>query len=103
MAVDGPRGPGRIVKPGIIFAALKLGVPIVPTTTSARPALLFKSAWDRYLLPLPFSRGLILMGLPWHPGEVSDPSNVKVQCEELSRILVDLEAQADALVGKTGK
>jgi len=103
LAVDGPRGPGQIVKPGIIFTARKLGVPIIPVSTSARPALLFKSAWDRYLLPLPFSRGLILLGSPWHPGEGSDSLDVEVQCDNLGRILMELEARADALIGRTAK
>lgn len=99
MAVDGPRGPGRVVKPGIVFAARKLGIPIVPVTTSARPAILLRSAWDRYLLPLPFSRGLILIGSPWHPGE-GGPDGVMEDCKKLGRLLEELEIQANVLVGK---
>ncbi len=101
MAVDGPRGPGRVVKPGIIFTARKLGVPIVPVATSAHPAFFFKSAWDQYILPLPFSRGVILLGLPWSPGEDSDANDVEKQCERLGQILGELEARADALIGRT--
>jgi len=99
-AVDGPRGPGGIVKPGIIFASKKLGVPIVPVTTSARPSILLHSAWDRYLLPLPLSRGLVLFGEPWHPGGGSGDEDIRSNCLELARILEDLEMEADALLGR---
>jgi lysophospholipid acyltransferase (LPLAT)-like uncharacterized protein len=99
-AVDGPRGPGGIVKPGVIFAARKLRVPIVPVTTSARPSVLFSSAWDRYLLPMPFSCGLVLFGEPWHPGEGGDDQAVQEDCLKLARILRELEKEADALVGR---
>lgn len=102
-AVDGPRGPGGVVKPGVIFAARKLGVPIVPLTTSARPSLLFGSAWDRYVLPMPFCRGLILFGSPWHPGEGPGASGVEEDCLKLGRILSGLEREADVLIGRTKK
>jgi lysophospholipid acyltransferase (LPLAT)-like uncharacterized protein len=100
-AVDGPRGPGGVVKPGIIFIARKLGVPIIPVTTSARPSILLRSAWDRYLLPMPFSRGLVLFGTPWHPEGNEDDPAVREDCLKLAQILSDLEKEADALVGKT--
>jgi lysophospholipid acyltransferase (LPLAT)-like uncharacterized protein len=97
-AVDGPRGPGSVVKPGVIFAARKLGVPVVPVTTASKPSLLFRSAWDRYQLPLPFSRGLILFGQPWNPGEGTGNVAVDQQCRELEAALKRLESRADALI-----
>jgi lysophospholipid acyltransferase (LPLAT)-like uncharacterized protein len=100
-AVDGPRGPGGVVKPGVIFAARKLGVPIVPLSTSSRPSVLFKSAWDRYLLPLPFSSGLVLFGTPWYPEGSDDDGSVQEDCLKLARILMDLDREADVLVGRT--
>ena len=103
LAVDGPRGPGHIVKPGIIFTARKLKIPIIPVTTSARPALLFRFAWDRYLLPLPFGRGVIFFGSPWEPGAAKQNSDVETDCEILAGMLEDLEARADAVLGKTSK
>lgn len=99
-AVDGPRGPGGVVKPGIIYAAKKLAVPIVPVTTSSRPSVLFSSAWDHYLLPMPFSRGLVLFGAPWHPEGKDDDQAVREDCLRLARILSELGKEADALVGR---
>jgi len=99
-AVDGPRGPGRVAKSGIVFAARKLGIPIIPVTTSARPSLFFGSTWDRFMLPMPFCRGLILFGSPWHPSGGPDPAGVREECVKLEEMLNELEIRADALVGR---
>jgi lysophospholipid acyltransferase (LPLAT)-like uncharacterized protein len=99
-AVDGPRGPGGVAKPGVIFAARKLGVPIVPVTTSARPSFVLKSAWDRYLLPMPFCSALILFGSPWHPGDSLGEEAIREDCRKLEDILNELGKEADTLIGK---
>lgn len=52
---DGPRGPARVCKPGIVAAARATGLPVFPIGIAARPALHFRS-WDRTFLPLPFAR-----------------------------------------------
>ncbi len=52
---DGPRGPARVLKPGVIAMARNAGVPLVHAGLSARPCIRFGS-WDRALLPLPFAR-----------------------------------------------
>lgn len=52
---DGPRGPARLCKPGIVAAARATGLPVYPIGIAARPALRFPS-WDRTFLPLPFAR-----------------------------------------------
>jgi lysophospholipid acyltransferase (LPLAT)-like uncharacterized protein len=52
---DGPRGPARVCKPGVVAAARATGLPVFPIGIAARPALRFPS-WDRTFLPLPFAR-----------------------------------------------
>ena len=58
---DGPRGPRRRVKPGVVAMARLSGLPIVPVSFSAGPARRLGS-WDRTLVPLPFARGLFVYG-----------------------------------------
>jgi lysophospholipid acyltransferase (LPLAT)-like uncharacterized protein len=58
---DGPRGPARACKPGVVAAARAVGLPLQPVGIAARPALVFRS-WDRTLLPLPFARVGFVMG-----------------------------------------
>jgi lysophospholipid acyltransferase (LPLAT)-like uncharacterized protein len=100
LAVDGPRGPHHEVKPGVLFLAKKLAVPIVPFTSSASPAWIHGRAWDRYLLPLPFARGLVLFGEPWHPGPDLSPQALARDADELRRRLEALDEEADRAVGR---
>jgi len=64
LAVDGPRGPVFEVKQGVTYLAGKLNKPIVPVSTSARRFWVFEKMWDRYLLPVPFTRGVVVYGEP---------------------------------------
>jgi len=52
---DGPRGPSRTCKPGVVATARATGLAVFPIGIAARPALRFPS-WDRTYLPLPFAR-----------------------------------------------
>ncbi|MEZ5954107.1 MAG: lysophospholipid acyltransferase family protein [Hyphomonas sp.] len=60
---DGPRGPAQKVSLGAIMIAQRAGVPIVPYALSVAPAWRLDT-WDRLILPLPFSRGGIVLGPP---------------------------------------
>ena len=63
MNPDGPYGPARIPKEGLYWIARKTGARIVAvgafTATSYR-----LPRWDRYMLPLPFSRIGVCYGSP---------------------------------------
>ena len=61
---DGPRGPRRVVKPGVVAAAGRGGAMIVPVHAEARPAWRAKS-WDRFLVPPPFARVRLAYGEPF--------------------------------------
>lgn len=71
MAVDGPRGPREVAKPGARFLADRVGVPIQPIGLAVRRGRRLRS-WDRFLLPLPFTRVVIVYGAPLAPGEALD-------------------------------
>jgi lysophospholipid acyltransferase (LPLAT)-like uncharacterized protein len=64
LAVDGPRGPIYEVKQGITYLAGKLNKPIVPVSTSAKRFWILEKIWDKYMLPIPFTRGVIVYGEP---------------------------------------
>lgn len=61
MMIDGPKGPPRVAKPGILAAARLSGEPVLPVALVARPRIRFRS-WDRTQLPLPFARMVIGWG-----------------------------------------
>lgn len=60
---DGPSGPTRVLKKGVLHIALESGVPIVPVRCEARPCVRLRS-WDRKLVPLPFARISVVFGQP---------------------------------------
>ncbi|MBI3015878.1 MAG: lysophospholipid acyltransferase family protein [Candidatus Tectomicrobia bacterium] len=58
---DGPRGPRFQAQEGALDLAARTGAPLLLTTSAARRAFVCKS-WDRFLIPLPFSRVVIQFG-----------------------------------------
>lgn len=64
IAVDGPRGPFHIVKPGTIFLAGASKAPIIPVVTSANRFWLLEKSWDKLMLPAPFAECTVLYGDP---------------------------------------
>lgn len=52
---DGPRGPRYIVQDGVMSLAQVTGLPVVPFSYDVDWKIRLKS-WDRFLIPLPFSR-----------------------------------------------
>jgi lysophospholipid acyltransferase (LPLAT)-like uncharacterized protein len=60
---DGPKGPPRQLKDGIIYAARSTGLPVIPVAFGAARFKRLKS-WDRMIVPLPFSRAIFLYGDP---------------------------------------
>lgn len=55
IAADGPRGPARIAKPGVVAVASQAGAPILPLGVWSDRVWRFHS-WDSSFLPKPFAR-----------------------------------------------
>lgn len=87
IAPDGPKGPRRRVKPGVIVAARLTGLPIVPVSFSARPARRLGS-WDRTVVPAPFAAGRFVYGEPIHVARAADE-------DEQERLRARLEVELD--------
>ena len=52
LTVDGPKGPPRVVQPGILRLVRETGAWVLPISgASSRPR--FLRSWDRFLVPLP--------------------------------------------------
>ena len=60
---DGPHGPMHEFKPGAVLLAQITGKPILPVSIAASRTWTFRT-WDRFELPLPFSRVVIAYGEP---------------------------------------
>jgi lysophospholipid acyltransferase (LPLAT)-like uncharacterized protein len=83
---DGPRGPVYKIQPGILRVAQSTGRPIVTVTTHLEWKWTLKS-WDRFQVPLPFSRCQLASGEPIHVPETATDKELE---EIYSRLAVSL-------------
>jgi lysophospholipid acyltransferase (LPLAT)-like uncharacterized protein len=88
---DGPRGPVHEFKPGAVLLAQLTGRPILPIAVSASRTLRF-STWDRFELPLPFSRVAISIGEPVRVARGLDPAAQAELQRSLAQTLHSLKA-----------
>ncbi|MEX0879353.1 MAG: lysophospholipid acyltransferase family protein [Thermoanaerobaculia bacterium] len=95
LTVDGPKGPPRVVQPGILQLARRTGAWVLPVTgSSTRPW--FMKSWDRCLVPKPFSRCFVAYGEPFPVLHEGDDAPI------LARIGAAIDAatrEADAAAG----
>lgn len=91
---DGPRGPQRTVQQGIIFLAQKTGLPIIPATCGISSKIVFHS-WDRFELPLPFGRAVVIYG---RPITVSETDDTAAKADEIQTELNRITDIADGMI-----
>lgn len=63
LIVDGPKGPPRVAKIGVVVAARDSGLPILPVAARMIDPWVLRS-WDRTTIPKPFSRMIAKFGEP---------------------------------------
>jgi len=90
---DGPRGPAEQLQPGVVTLAVLTGAPVVPVAVGAWPSRRLHS-WDRFLVPWPFARCVLVLGTPVHVERTADRERAG---KELERALAEVTARADAL------
>lgn len=88
---DGSRGPMYGLKPGAVAVALKTGDPFVLFSLNFSRAWRLKS-WDRFYLPVPFSKVEVRMRLIEKPAELGDDPRVVAGLlkEQMDAITMDL-------------
>ena len=95
LTVDGPRGPARVVQSGVVRLARLTKAWILPISFSSTCPLFLRS-WDRYLLPKPFSRNVIVYGEPFAiPQDMSDETALA----KIRLALDEATAEADRNTG----
>jgi lysophospholipid acyltransferase (LPLAT)-like uncharacterized protein len=73
-AVDGPKGPLHVVKPGVFELARVIRAPIFVAGVSVSHCWRFEKAWNKTYLPKPFAKILIEWDGPFINGEdIEDP------------------------------
>lgn len=83
ITVDGPKGPAEAVKIGAVLLARLTRAPMIPMAYAASTAKLWNS-WDRFMVPRPFARIVIVVGEP-----LSVPTGTPI--DELEPFRLELE------------
>lgn len=97
LTTDGPRGPARRSKTGVLTLAEAVGAAVLPVGSSSSSPKFLRS-WDNFLVPLPFSRCACVYGEPLRPepGETEDAFLAR-----LDRALDAATDEADRICGVT--
>lgn len=97
---DGPRGPRERMKPGVVVAAQRAGLPMVPVTATASRAWWFEG-WDRFMVPKPFSRLVVQYGPPARVDPTLDAAGIERFSERFGATLASMQSKLDAELGWT--
>jgi lysophospholipid acyltransferase (LPLAT)-like uncharacterized protein len=95
---DGPRGPMHRVNRGAAFLARDSGLPIVPFGFAASTAVRLHS-WDRFMIPLPFSRVQVVIGAPILVDAGATDQDLRAVSQGIGEALVSSELEAAELLG----
>lgn len=86
---DGPRGPRRVVQPGIVYVASRTGMQIAPIAVGYERPWRAKS-WDRFAVPRPCTRAKMVSGRP-----ITVPP--RARSDELEHYRLQVQAEMDYL------
>jgi lysophospholipid acyltransferase (LPLAT)-like uncharacterized protein len=92
---DGPRGPVHEFKPGAVMLSQLTGKPILPVSIAASRTWRFRT-WDKFELPLPFSRVVIAYGEPVRMPRSLDADALAQMQAEMGQRLQQLQVEARA-------
>ncbi|MDR1832414.1 MAG: lysophospholipid acyltransferase family protein [Fusobacteriaceae bacterium] len=90
--LDGPRGPAESAKPGLLYIAEKTGSPVLPLGGAYKRKLTLKKTWDRFQIPLPFSKAVCIIGRPILPADEADLEALTLRTQEA---ITALDARAE--------
>jgi lysophospholipid acyltransferase (LPLAT)-like uncharacterized protein len=90
-SIDGPRGPRHEAKMGAVLLAKKTGCPVLPFTVNADHFYAAPS-WDRFQVPLPFTRAQVRIAPPIYVPADADEALLNAKRDELQRALDNINS-----------
>lgn len=95
---DGPRGPRYYAAPGAVQLAKISGCPLVPVAFATSRAR-FLNSWDRFIVNMPFGRGIYVWGDPIHVDKDADDAVLEQKRIQLEQSLIAISSEADLYCG----
>jgi len=87
ITVDGPKGPRHQVKPGIIHTVKVAKCPLLTATINCKRAKVFAS-WDKFILPIPFSKIYVRFSDPIILDDNTDETSIEQGRLALEKIML---------------
>jgi lysophospholipid acyltransferase (LPLAT)-like uncharacterized protein len=84
---DGPRGPRYKVQPGVIKLAESTGAPVILIHVKYSAAWRLKT-WDRFVIPMPFSRVEVIFAEVIHLARGMDPETFESERLRIENLLI---------------
>lgn len=100
LTADMPPGPARKAGLGIVMASRLSGRPIVPVATTTSRRIVLGNTWDRFMIPLPFTKGAVVWGEPIYVPRDLDETGLEEWRRKVEEALNLATAEADEMVGR---
>ncbi|HUU39833.1 MAG TPA: lysophospholipid acyltransferase family protein [Desulfatiglandales bacterium] len=96
---DGPQGPALRAKPGLVRISQKSGAYLIPMIWSANKVWIFKKAWDKMIIPKPFSRIVISASEPYIIPKEANSKRFDDYVKKMEKTLNIITLEVDKMVG----
>lgn len=93
---DGPRGPRRTMKDGIVFLASKSGNAIVPMSFRVTRCWKISGRWTDLVIPKPFSKVTVFLGAPIRVPAKLDAAGLGEYTQLVQQRMDELYARAES-------
>lgn len=94
---DGPKGPRHEASMGLMHIARLSGAPIMPVSYALKRHRFLKT-WDKFLVPIPFSKGVYVIGEPILISHTKDDEALDASRALLALALIKAETDADSYI-----
>jgi lysophospholipid acyltransferase (LPLAT)-like uncharacterized protein len=95
---DGPRGPRRKMKEGIVYISSRSGRPIVPTALVCNRYWAIGGNWSDMVIPKPFSKVILIAGTPIEVPADLPRENMTIRADFVSEEMGRLERIAQRIL-----
>jgi lysophospholipid acyltransferase (LPLAT)-like uncharacterized protein len=99
IATDGPMGPRREVKDGVVYLASQTGRAIIPAAFAAHRAWRPRGRWTDLVVPFPFTRAYMLVGQRIYVPPGLDREQLEPYRQQVQAAMDALIAEADRRSG----
>ena len=96
---DGPRGPRMKMGRSPIYYAQKTGKPIIGGAYSIQNSIIVNKAWDKTMIPLPFSHGVCKISEPLYVPATATEAELEQYRQEMENRLNKINIECDKEMG----